>query len=112
MASVPFMMQANPKVPANNLAELIALAKQKPGTFTYATPGTGSISHLLGEMLQFEAGIKLIHVPYRGTAQAPLTDWRAGGHQLRQRSGGDPKHQGRPASRSRGHQRTADFGAA
>ena len=69
MASVPFMMQANPKVPANNLAELIALAKQKPGTFTYATPGTGSISHLLGEMLQFEAGIKLIHVPYRGTAQ-------------------------------------------
>ncbi len=69
MASVPFMMQANPKVPANNLAELIALAKQKPGTITYATPGTGSISHLLGEMLQFEAGIKLIHVPYRGTAQ-------------------------------------------
>ena len=69
MASVPFMMQAHPKVPAKNLAEFIALAKQKPGTFTYATPGTGSISHLLGEMLQFEAGIKLIHVPYRGTAQ-------------------------------------------
>ena len=69
MATVPFMMQAHPKVPAKNLAEFIALAKQKPGTFTYATPGTGSISHLLGEMLQFEAGIKLIHVPYRGTAQ-------------------------------------------
>jgi tripartite-type tricarboxylate transporter receptor subunit TctC len=69
MASVPFMMQANPKVPAKNLAEFITLAKQKPGTFTFATPGTGSISHLLGEMLQFEANIKLIHVPYRGTAQ-------------------------------------------
>ena len=69
MTTVPFMMQANPKVPAKNLAEFIALAKQRPGTYTYATPGTGSISHLLGEMLQFEAGIKIIHVPYRGTAQ-------------------------------------------
>ena len=69
LASVPFMMQANPKVPAKDIGEFVALAKQKPGTFTYATPGTGSISHLLGEMLQHEAGIKIIHVPYRGTAQ-------------------------------------------
>ena len=69
MASVPFMMQANLKVPAQNLAEFITLAKQKPGAFTFATPGTGSISHLLGEMLKTEAGIQITHVPYRGTAQ-------------------------------------------
>ncbi|AOB28803.1 MULTISPECIES: tripartite tricarboxylate transporter substrate binding protein [Bordetella] len=63
----------NPSVPASNLKEFIALAKAKPGTLTYGSAGVGQSNHLSGELLQQDAGIKLVHVPYRGSAQA-LTD--------------------------------------
>jgi tripartite-type tricarboxylate transporter receptor subunit TctC len=66
-----------PGVPARNLAELIDLAKARPGTLTFASSGIGSSSHLAGEMLKFLAKIDITHVPYRGTSAA-LTDLLGG----------------------------------
>ncbi|MGH8810508.1 MAG: Bug family tripartite tricarboxylate transporter substrate binding protein [Advenella sp.] len=73
MVELTNFLVVNPAVPASNLKEFIALAKEKPGTLTYGSAGTGQSNHLSGELLQQKAGIKLIHVPYRGSAQA-LTD--------------------------------------
>jgi tripartite-type tricarboxylate transporter receptor subunit TctC len=64
------MIAASPTLQAGNLAELIALAKKQPGKLTYASPGLGSSMHLAGELLKIEAGIELLHVPFKGGAQA------------------------------------------
>src|SRR5437868_975906 len=64
------LLAANPSLPANSLAELIALAKAKPGTINYASYGSGSQPHLSGEMLKYRAGIDLVHVPYKGISLA------------------------------------------
>ena len=68
--NAPLMIAANPRVPAKSIKELIALAKKRPGVITYSTPGVGSGSHLGGELLNHSAGIRLLHVPYKGTAPA------------------------------------------
>jgi tripartite-type tricarboxylate transporter receptor subunit TctC len=73
LAVTPFILIVNPKLPAQNLAEFIALAKARPGTLTYASSGNGSVNHLLGEMLKADTGISMLHVPYRGVAPA-ITD--------------------------------------
>jgi tripartite-type tricarboxylate transporter receptor subunit TctC len=70
MIKFPSMLVANPSVPARNVAELIALAKAKPGTLNYSSGGTGNFSHLGPELLAYQAGIKLTHVPYRGVGPA------------------------------------------
>jgi tripartite-type tricarboxylate transporter receptor subunit TctC len=57
----------NPNVPARNLQELIAYAKQNPGRMNYGTPGNGTSGHMSGEYLKVRAGIDLTHIPYRGT---------------------------------------------
>jgi len=72
-ATAPNVLIVNAGVPAKSLAELIALAKQKPGTLSYGTPGIGTSPHLCMELLKTMAGIDLQHVPYRGTAAA-VTD--------------------------------------
>ncbi|MGA0572778.1 tripartite tricarboxylate transporter substrate binding protein [Variovorax sp. VNK109] len=64
------VLVAHPSLPANSVAELIALAKSKPGTLSYATPGVGTLNHVSGEMLNKRAGIDLLHVPYSGSAAA------------------------------------------
>jgi len=64
---------AHPSVPANNLRELIALAKAKPGTLSFGSSGTGGSAHLACEMLNQRAGIELVHIPYKGGGQA-ITD--------------------------------------
>jgi len=64
------MIAASPTLHASNIAELIALAKKQPGKLTYASPGLGSSMHLAGELLKMEAGIDLLHVPFKGGAQA------------------------------------------
>lgn len=64
----PMVMVANPSVPARTVAEIIAYAKASPGKVTMASFGTGSASHLAGELLKSMAGIDLVHVPYRGGA--------------------------------------------
>jgi len=68
----PLLIMANPKFPANNLNELTALAKSKPGTITYSTPGEGTVHHLSTELLSGNLGIKMIHVPYIGGAPAMM----------------------------------------
>src|SRR5204863_5458515 len=64
------LLVANPSLPANTLAELIRLAKEKPGSINYASYGSGSQPHLSGEMLKYKAGIDLVHVPYKGISLA------------------------------------------
>ena len=73
LASTPFVLIVHPKLPAKNLAEYVALARARPDALTYASSGNGSVNHLLREMLKTEAGIKMLHVPYRGVAPA-ITD--------------------------------------
>ncbi len=77
MGRVPNALVLNPKVPAKNVAELMAQAKANPGKLTSATQGIGTTSHLTSEMFQMMAGVKFQHVPYRGSAPA-LTDLVAG----------------------------------
>ena len=64
------MIVVHPSVPATTLKEFIALAKQKPGAFNYASTGIGSVDHLGTELLNKRAGIKLVHVTYKGGGQA------------------------------------------
>src|SRR6266446_3371390 len=64
------LLVAHPSLPANNLAELIVLAKKEPGKINYASYGSGSQPHLSGEMLKYKAGIDLVHVPYKGISLA------------------------------------------
>src|SRR5688572_1709256 len=64
------LLVAHPSLPANNLSELISLAKAKPGAINYASYGSGSQPHLSGEMLKNKAGIDLVHVPYKGISLA------------------------------------------
>jgi tripartite-type tricarboxylate transporter receptor subunit TctC len=70
LASVPNILMVNPAVPARNVGELIALAKNKPGTLNYASAGSGTSSHLAGELLKSLAHVTIVHVPYKGSAQA------------------------------------------
>ncbi|MEI7444750.1 MAG: tripartite tricarboxylate transporter substrate binding protein [Burkholderiales bacterium] len=76
MAS-PSVLVVNPAVPAKSLGELIALAKAKPGTLSFASTGTGGSPHLAGEMLKMRTGIDIVHVPYKGATPA-LNDVLAG----------------------------------
>ena len=80
-ATAPNILIVNPDVPARTTAELIALAKQKPGALSYGTPGIGTSPHLCMELLKYLAGIDVTHVPYRGTAAA-VTDVMSGQIQL------------------------------
>ena len=66
VASVPNVMITHPSVPAQNLREFIALAKSKPGGMNFGSGGSGTSNHLAGELLNLAAGIKLVHVPYKG----------------------------------------------
>lgn len=70
VGSSSFILLAHHSVPVKNLDELIAFAKKHPGELTYSTPGVGTPGHVAGELLNRAAGIKLTHVPYRGTALA------------------------------------------
>jgi tripartite-type tricarboxylate transporter receptor subunit TctC len=68
----PGMLAIHPSVPVRSIAELIKLAKEKPGALTYASAGVGNFSHLAMELFSLKAGIKLLHVPYKGTGPASL----------------------------------------
>jgi tripartite-type tricarboxylate transporter receptor subunit TctC len=72
-----FVFVTTPSLPPNTLADFIKLAKEKPGTISFGSGGPGSIQHLFAEMLQNQAGIKMVHVPYRGDAPV-LNDMIAG----------------------------------
>lgn len=70
IATLPNLLVLHPSVPAQNVRELIELAKGEPGKFTYASSGAGTTLHLSGEMFNAMAGIKLLHVPYKGGGPA------------------------------------------
>ena len=69
LMATPNIIVAHPGVPASNMKELIQLARGKPGQISYASNGAGTASHMAGEFLNLEAGIKLVHVPYKGGGQ-------------------------------------------
>jgi tripartite-type tricarboxylate transporter receptor subunit TctC len=73
LGDATLILAAHPSVAANDVRELIALAKEKPGVLSYGTSGTGGTPHLAGEMLNQRAGIALVHVPYKGGGPA-ITD--------------------------------------
>ena len=77
IAAPPYIVVANPAVPARNTAELIAHAKANPGKLTFGSSGAGSASHLSGALFGQMAGVELLHVPYRGTGPA-VTDLLGG----------------------------------
>ncbi len=81
VASTPQALLASPSLPARSMQELLATAKAQPGKLTYGSAGNGSTTHLAGELLSEMAGVKLLHVPYRGGAPA-LTDVIGGQIQL------------------------------
>ncbi len=73
IAAVPNIMAINLATKANTIAELVALAKREPGKLSYASPGFGSVAHLLGEQFKTATGIEMQHIPYKGAGPA-LTD--------------------------------------
>jgi tripartite-type tricarboxylate transporter receptor subunit TctC len=70
IGSSPFVLLSAPKLPAGTVQELIAMAKAKPATINYASAGPATMAHLSGALFEKMAGVKLIHVPYRGTGQS------------------------------------------
>lgn len=74
---LPLLLIVNPSIPAKNLQELIAYARQNPGKLSFASAGVGSVSHLAGELFKEEAKIDILHVPYKGGGAA-VTDLISG----------------------------------
>jgi tripartite-type tricarboxylate transporter receptor subunit TctC len=68
--TLPIFLVANTQVPAKSVSELIALAKARPDSMSFASPGTGSAPHLVGELFKIVAGIPSVHVPYKGSGTA------------------------------------------
>jgi tripartite-type tricarboxylate transporter receptor subunit TctC len=81
VTAVPILLSAHPSVGATNAKDLIALAKTRPEQMFYGSSGVGTAAHLAGKLLNVTANVKLVHVPYPGSAQA-LTDLLAGRIQL------------------------------
>ena len=72
IVTVPNVLVINSDVPAKNVKELVALMKAKPDEFKYASSGIGSTQHIAGEGFKYAAGVKMIHIPYKGSSQAHL----------------------------------------
>jgi len=77
IARVPNVMEVHPSVPARTVKEFIALAKSRPGQINFASSGSGTTLHMSGELFKMMTGVDIVHVPYKGSAQA-LTDLMAG----------------------------------
>jgi tripartite-type tricarboxylate transporter receptor subunit TctC len=79
--TAPSLLALHPSVPAKNLREFVALAKQNPGKMAFSSSGSGGSPHLAGELLKMRGNIDLIHVPYKGAAPA-MSDLLAGQVQM------------------------------
>src|SRR5882672_11189367 len=77
LISVPQLIAAHPSAPAKTLRELVAVAKERPGVYTYASPGNGTPGHIAAELLKLKTGINIVHVPYKGGGPA-VADTLAG----------------------------------
>lgn len=74
----PLVMVANPSFPAKGIGDLIRMAKERPGSLNYGTPGAGTGMHMMGELLKSEANVNIVHVPYKGNG--PLVNDLLGNH--------------------------------
>ena len=72
LASGPNVVAVHPSLPVSSIKELVALAKQKPGELQYASAGVGSFQHLGGELFKLEAGVNMLHVPFKGGGPAMI----------------------------------------
>jgi tripartite-type tricarboxylate transporter receptor subunit TctC len=81
VATLPFVLFASPVLPVNSAVELLAYARAHPGELNFGSTGVGSGLHLIGELFKTEAGIQIVHVPYKGVAQA-LPEMMSGKVQL------------------------------
>jgi tripartite-type tricarboxylate transporter receptor subunit TctC len=81
VAGVPNVLEVTPSLPVNSVADLIKLAKEKPGQLNFASSGSGTSIHLSGELFKTMTGVDMMHVPYKGSAPA-LTDLMGGQVQL------------------------------
>lgn len=81
LAEFPNVIIAHPAVPAQNLRELVALARARPGELTFGSAGNATSTHMAGELFMLVTGLRMTHVPYRGSSQA-LNDLMAGNIQL------------------------------
>ncbi|MBY0337594.1 MAG: tripartite tricarboxylate transporter substrate binding protein [Acetobacteraceae bacterium] len=81
LAEFPNVIVVHPSVPAQNLRELVALARQRPGDITFGSAGNATSTHMAGELFMLVTGLRFTHVPYRGSSQA-LNDLMAGNIQL------------------------------
>jgi tripartite-type tricarboxylate transporter receptor subunit TctC len=81
VTDLPVVMEVHPSVPAKNVAEFVAYAKQNPGKINFGSAGTGGTIHLAGEMFKQIAGVNMVHVPYKGAGPA-LTDLISGNIQV------------------------------
>jgi tripartite-type tricarboxylate transporter receptor subunit TctC len=81
VTDLPVVMEIHPSVPAKNLTEFVAYAKQNPGKINFGSAGTGGTIHLAGEMFKQIAGVDMVHVPYKGAGPA-LTDLLSGNIQV------------------------------
>ena len=81
IAAVPMVLYINAGVPADNFQQLIDTVRKNPGKYSYASPGSGSTHHLLGELLKNEFGLDMTHIPYKGSGPA-ITDMLAGHVQI------------------------------
>ena len=81
VAGVPNVLVVNPSVPVNTVADLVKLAKAKPGSINFASSGSGTSIHLSGELFKTMAGVDMTHVPYKGSSPA-LTDLMGGQVQI------------------------------
>jgi tripartite-type tricarboxylate transporter receptor subunit TctC len=81
LGSGPVVIAVTPKLPVNSLKELIALARAKPGELNYATAGVGSFQHLASELFKLQAGVDIVHIPFKGGGPA-MIDVIAGNTQI------------------------------
>jgi tripartite-type tricarboxylate transporter receptor subunit TctC len=72
ISTLPYLLAAHPSLPARSVPELVKLARAKPGSITYASPGVGTGAHLTSEYLASTTGMKLVHVPYKGDAPGTI----------------------------------------
>jgi len=105
-----FALEVNPSFPAKTIPEFIVHAKANPGKLSMASPGSGTVPHMVGELFKMMAGVDLVHVPYRGSAPA-LTDLMGGQGARDVLALVDPICQGWQAACARGIKRVA-FGCA
>ena len=72
IAATPFLLLVHPSLPVKTAQDLVKLAKSKPGQINYASSGNGSVAHFAGEFFKINAGVDIVHIPYRGITQAVI----------------------------------------